>query len=63
MTSQDPNWTPKEPKRPLQPKLGAFGVSKSFSLPDLEKAVDETKVEKLMEEVDENSKADDGSAE
>lgn len=29
----DPSWTPKEPNRPLRPKPGSFGVSKSFPLP------------------------------
>lgn len=32
----DPSWTPKEPNRPLRPKPGSFGVSKSFPLPNAE---------------------------
>lgn len=32
----DPSWTPKEPNRPLLPKPGAFGVSKTFPRPPKE---------------------------
>lgn len=53
--SDDASWTPKEPKRPLQEKPGAFGTKYSIPKKDVEAIEDRVQVNETIREIDEQN--------